>query len=41
MKWHVPSEEEMMFVHRLLEEFFRPELQTLQDFMDGKKTLDR
>lgn len=41
IKWYIPNEEGLAFVNRLLGEFLRPELQSLQEFMDGKKTLDR
>ena len=41
IKWNIPTEEGMSFVNRLLQEFLSPELQSLQQFMDGKKTLDR
>lgn len=41
IKWHTPSFDELKLVDKLLEDFLRPEIQILQDFMDSKKTLDR
>lgn len=36
LKWHIPSEEDLKMVDRVLDEFLRPEIESLQAFMAGE-----
>ena len=41
VKWHIPSTEELAFATQLLESFLRSELNTLEDWIKGDKSLTR
>ena len=36
--WHVPSQDELLFVDKLLSEFLQPAFDELKAFVDGKST---
>ena len=40
LKWHVPSEDELLLADRLLLEFLQPEVDKLKRFMKGE-AMDR
>lgn len=41
LHWHEPSPEEIQLCEKLLQEFLKPELNMLKEFITNKKHIDR